>query len=1196
MRIVIDMQGAQTESRFRGIGRYSVALAKAIVRNRGEHEIFLALSSLFPDTIAVIRDEFDGLLPQENIHIWHGIGPTSEMHPSNATRRKVSEYLREAAIAAMQPNVVLIMSLFEGWSDDAVTSVARFDQETPSAAILYDLIPLITPDEHFRSNAALAAYYQRKLDSLRNCSALLAISESAKNEALNALNYPDNHVTNISSGCDSRFRPMPLGVTENKVLLHKYGITKPFVMYTGGADERKNLNRLIEGFGRLPKSIRNKHQLLLVGKMPAGNVAQYQAHCQRVGLSTGDVLFSGFVSDDELMQLYTACQLFVFPSLHEGFGLPPLEAMACGAPVITSNATSLPEVMGNDNALFDPLSATAITAKIQQVLADDSFRSELIRIGTERVKSFSWDDSARKAITALVSIARPSSHHVVDYRVKESVTSIFKPKLLRILVSKLDHMGDLVLAIPALAHLRARYPEATIDALVGSWNVEQAQSFGIFDHIHTLDFFSKKSAEAANIPKALARVVKQLPRYDIAIDLRRQSDTRFVLSQVHALTRVGFASGDAAVDSHLHVCLPAQSDVPFVKTAMNSTPIALQMLRLVEAIPAESTDYINLSLLTKSIAINSHGVAIFPNAGNSVKEWGSERYKSLVRLLITKNAVCRIGIFVEAPEQSEVFKEFLSDKVEFHCGLVYTRLREVLATYKVCVANNSYGAHLSSVLGLNVVGIFGGHETVEEWGPVFGDCRILSAPVPCSPCHIPDLSACINNFKCLTDISPYRVYSSVLDALNGVSGFSITNLKNKLINSMLPNISQFSEQELFLTGDAIAKNLPEEIKKRLFVDISELVIRDARSGIQRVVRSLLKNLLNKEGLSYDVIPIYATTDEPGYRIASEFLNRFKNLEIDSNLQDDRIDFRAGDIFLGLDFQPVIIATQRNYLKYLRNQGVYVYFIVYDILCMQLKECFDAGLVNAFEKWLPIIAESDGVICISQSVAEDLNFFLKDNNLLSNKKFQIKWFHLGAEIYTSLTELNVTGNKNQIFNEIEKHIKFLMVGTLEPRKGYSEILDAFDHLWTDGINTTLIIVGKVGWQIEKLVKRIKNHEEYGRRLFWLDAISDEYLEEVYANVDCLISASFGEGFGLPLIEAAQHGLPIIARDLKVFREVAGDHAFYFKEEKPSEISHEILRWITLYKKNAHPNSKTMPFLSWNQSAEMLLECIDKMKFR
>ena len=133
----------------------------------------------------------------------------------------------------------------------------------------------------------------------------------------------------------------------------------------------------------------------------------------------------------------------------------------------------------------------------------------------------------------------------------------------------------------------------------------------------------------------------------------------------------------------------------------------------------------------------------------------------------------------------------------------------------------------------------------------------------------------------------------------------------------------------------------------------------------------------------------------------------------------------------------------------------------------------------------------------------------------------------------------------------------MVGTIEPRKGHMQVLDAFDQLWSQGMDINLIIAGAEGWRhlrqdmrrtIPQIVARLRSHRERGRRLFWVNGPSDEYLEKIYATSSCLIAASEGEGFGLPLIEAARHKLPIIARDIPVFREVAGEHALLFRRQK------------------------------------------------
>lgn len=177
MRIVIDMQGAQsTGSRNRGIGRYTQALVGAIARQRGEHDVVVALNGVFADSIAPIRAAFDGVLPPEKIVVWNVPAPVAGADGANAWRRKTGELMREAFLAALGPDVVLVTSLFEGLSDDAVTSIGMLARTVPTAVILYDLIPLIQRD-HYLANPIVEGWYENKLDHLRRADLLLAISE-----------------------------------------------------------------------------------------------------------------------------------------------------------------------------------------------------------------------------------------------------------------------------------------------------------------------------------------------------------------------------------------------------------------------------------------------------------------------------------------------------------------------------------------------------------------------------------------------------------------------------------------------------------------------------------------------------------------------------------------------------------------------------------------------------------------------------------------------------------------------------------------------------------------------------------------------------------------------------------------------------------------------------------------------------------
>jgi glycosyltransferase involved in cell wall biosynthesis len=265
----------------------------------------------------------------------------------------------------------------------------------------------------------------------------------------------------------------------------------------------------------------------------------------------------------------------------------------------------------------------------------------------------------------------------------------------------------------------------------------------------------------------------------------------------------------------------------------------------------------------------------------------------------------------------------------------------------------------------------------------------------------------------------------------------------------------------------------------------------------------------------------------------------------------------------------------------------VYFVVYDLLPVRLQEYFEKADIAGFLDWLGVTAESNGVLCISRAVAADYHrWFEMLPAVLKSQKFKIASFHLGADIINSSPTRGLPDNWEEITSLMHNRPCFLTVGTIEPRKGYRQVLSAFELLWKAEADLMLVIVGKEGWMMSDFCKELTCHPEYGRRLLWLDGISDECLERAYDASTCLVAASEGEGFGLPLIEAAQHKLPIIARDTSIFREVASEHAYYFRGRTAEDLACAVNDWLCLYKEGKHPVSGDMPWLTWEESAEQL----------
>jgi glycosyltransferase involved in cell wall biosynthesis len=758
----------------------------------------------------------------------------AEIERINAWRARAAEKIREHFLQQLKPDVIHVSSFFEGYIDDAVSSVGAFAPGVCTAITLYDLIPLLNQQDYL-ANGVQRDYYLRKIQSLKHADLLLAISDASRCEAIEALQLPQNQVVNISAAADTQFHPLVLTAERIQALHSQYGIARNMVMYApGGFDSRKNFEALITAYAMLSPTVRADHQLVIVGNIDADKHLYLKKLSKRARLAKNELVMTGYISDKELVEFYNLATLFVFPSKHEGFGLPPLEAMACGTPVIGSKDTSISEVINFPEALFDPCLPQDIAEKMARVLCDKSFRDGLSVHGLNQAKNFTWDVCAQRAIAALEILVQDQ-------------------KMVR-------------------------------TSVVGG----------------------------ATIPQ-----------------------------------------------------------------------------------------------LMQSIA------------------------------------------------------------------------------------------------------------------------RIDDAGKP-------------------------------------------------------------ADADLVRVADCIAFNTGRATNRQLLLDISVIVYSDAKSGIQRVVRSLLQEFIENPPQNTDVRPIYF--DGTHYKYASAFTANFTGRPSQDET-DEVVDFCQDDIYLALDLNTHLTVALRDFYIRLQSRGIKLYFIVYDILLVQCPHWWPEGTSDVFEIWLRGISEvATGLICISEAVAEDVRCWLVNNPPERISLPSVSSFHLGADVESSLPSMGMPDDAQTILDSLNMIPSFLMVGTVEPRKGHAQTLAAFELLWAQGRDVNLVIVGKQGWLVDQLVDKIRQHPELNRHLFWLEGISDEYLSQVYAVSTCLIASSEGEGFGLPLIEAARHNLPIIARDIPVFREVAGEYAYYFSGLDPQALADSIKNWLVLDAAGKGPQADSMSWLTWQQSAKQLMNWI------
>lgn len=974
MRVLIDLQACQSPGgSIRGVGRYCMALCRAMVRQCRGHDVWVAVNSAMPASVAHVRDSLSDILPPERILSWAGLRPTQAIDPSNASRAAVSERLREDFFEHVGADAILTMSMVDGYGDDVVTSV-RGDSAALQVAVVFDLIPLHMPEVYLCRDGAVE-WYAEKLAHLAACDLLLGISEYTTNDTVASLACDPSRVVNISAAVGEEFIRLPDG---GAAAGSKYGITKPFVMYAGGFDLRKNLVRLIEAYAELPTDIRAAHQLVFVGKVGAPEKQILQQASAENGLSADDLVFTGFVSDQELIRLYNAAALYVFPSTQEGFGLPALEAMSCGAVVIGSNTTSLPEVIGCEEALFDPASVDAIRGAIEKGLMDESFRARMRAHAMAQVKRFSWERTAALAWSALEA-----------------------------------------------AH---QSPPRPLSALPSSTAVE-----------------SVRVAVLATGPVDVPRMLAELGLQNASVE--------------------AFGRG----------------------TSQGAKPLA------------------------------SFVSANFDHVIVQVRD-----AEETARLLLAARG-CPATLWLETAEVGSI--------------------------------GGSLGVLDSGLLARLLYG-WGGYTAL---GALQDAAQLATTPAGalafCDPC--------------------WNTHQPGATADRRIIGEAINTFVN------MPQVVGWESLDLAQLAAALAANVPGNTTLRsLFVDISNLVMTDAKTGIQRVVRHVLMELLANPPEGFRVEPVYLARGE-AYRYARAFTT--ERLYPDVALGEDApVEFRQGDVFLGLDLAAHLVPDHRHVYVDIRAAGVPVYFVVYDILPLLRPDCFDEAGLPTFRAWYEAIADlSDGIIAISRTVAGEFKHWLDQALPSRTVPLKLGWFHLGADLAAGSEAAPIGTARDE-----QAIPTFLMVGTIEPRKGHAQALAAFELLWERGVDARLAIIGKPGWRMDRLIKRMRQHPEAGKRLIWMERADDDQLVTMYHSSAALLAASEGEGFGLPLIEAAQYDLPVIARDLPIFREVAGDHAAYFAGLEPSAIADAVARWMDNDRAGRTAASTGMPWITWRQATEQL----------
>jgi glycosyltransferase involved in cell wall biosynthesis len=353
-----------------GIGRYAVEMLRALVGLPNAPKIVL---------LSTEREDRHGLWDMFEHHTL----PGCRLLPGLMT---LGNLMLSLAIQRHQIDII--------HDPNGIAPFLGPSQGARRIVTIHDVFAYIYPEAH--NHLDNWRYWVMLPHTVRKADLILTDSNHSRRDIEHFLAVPNDRVLVIPCGIDRRFRPLPES-SERQAVISRYNIKPPYLLYVGGINARKNIARLLEVYSHVCE--RHPEITLVIGGKRQWQTSEIDATFQRLELENR-VHFSGYIADADLPALYSAADAFVFPSLYEGFGLPPLEAMACGTPVITSNAASLPEIVGDAALTVDPYDVAGLAAAIERVLTDATLRADLRQRGIQRAALFTWERAAHQTLAA----------------------------------------------------------------------------------------------------------------------------------------------------------------------------------------------------------------------------------------------------------------------------------------------------------------------------------------------------------------------------------------------------------------------------------------------------------------------------------------------------------------------------------------------------------------------------------------------------------------------------------------------------------------------------------------------------------------------------------------------------------------------------------------------------------------------------
>ncbi len=1243
-RILFDLQACQTPgSGPRGVGRYSYALFSNLIQLAPEHEIHALVSNDLP--IAV------DLKPLSESRVLR-IPPLPAWGAARDFNGGVQDTLDGVALStfinSLKPDVIHLSHVFEGFGERVALPAAN--KRAPGqllTATLYDLIPLLFKDHYFQ-NEDFRRWYFARLAWLRKADHLLAISESSRMDAINLLGIEPSRITTIHGGIAEHFSPAVDHKENKRALAARYKLRNKFVLYTGGDDHRKNIRGAVEGYAAIPAELRKDCQLVIVCAMEEHRKTMYLSFAKAAGLAQEDVLITGFVAETDLVAFYRACDVFIFPSLYEGLGLPVLEAMACGAPVLGADNSSVREIIVRSDAMFDAGLSKSIGDAIGRVLTSEKFADELRQYGVHRAKNFSWSNTASLARDAF----EEAGNRAREAGVQTAVSGWLPKKRLAVLSPFPPCRSGIADYNAKFLPFLARHFD--IDLFTDHYQISDeilTSSFRIFD----VDLFG---SVAANYDAILyefgnsefhAHMLPLIEKFPGVVGLHdaylsglfaymdfNLGDTgsfAFEMLVAHGPQARRFSAPIQAVQDPNWATIVA---LPCTKSLLDQSlgiishsPFNLEIARerypqgwlspyriIPQMVPLPlyySTAQRNEARQKLGFAPDDIIVATFGHVAWT--KWGDRLFEAFDRSPLAKDTKVHLVFAGELAKDS--FGSRLSEVINASSCAQRVRITGFLAEAEfemylrvtdvaVQLRTKSRGGTPKGVLDCLAYGVPVIVNNDASYKDYPDDVVIKTEPDP-STAELSKILAAL----CADDTARRKLSQA---GLKYVSDFHSPALcaaqyaaainefyARELLTKPETNISAFAPLLTSCANIPSAAELaidwleqvapPRFARRRVIIDVSHIAQSDHKTGIPRVVKKIVHALYCADAAGHE--PIAVELISGVLRPAGEWL-KTQGLVLRRDLPtvraDHEITFVPGDIFLMLDSSWARYKEFFPIFDSARKASASIVTAIYDLLPITLPT---GNIVDGGKEWFTgwfedAIAQSDGLVCISNAVADDVTTYIGSTQD-ATKKPKVGYWHLGSDINATVAADTAIADKLQNLEYL------LMVGTIEPRKSHGVALAAMEKLWGEGVDLSLCIVGKEGWMVSDLMSRLRSHPQLGKRLFIFEGSNDDDIQLLYTKAKALLFISKGEGFGLPLVEAANVGTPIICSDIPVFREIAGNFATYVNHQNHDELAEQLNQWLKTYEAGSLPDTRQMPKLTWEESAANLLDVIINNKW-